>query len=239
MAQSPMAQRQPRLMLESLDDMAARPRLISSFVDSGSHPVQKMKGLSHTHQLLNAAQLPGDIKAKLLHMVDTVFTEFLAENRILEKLDNPELSLRQRVVKLAQLCTQGLLTPGRPLDMARARLFALVARNGFEQLVVADLSDPAERKRELTALQELLAAVPPPEGAASDDAPATRVLNHGSMGGISGGVAKLAQAAAAEGTACPKCFAPGYTDSCPVCGYRHLPSQRDSFVLAPNVVLTG
>src|SRR5687768_16435990 len=117
-----------------------------------------MKVLSNTHALLNAALLPGDIRSKMLHMVDTVFTEFLTENRILEKIDNPELSLRQRVVKLAQLCTQGLLTLGRPLDMARTRLLTLVSRNGFESLVVADIADPVERKRELTALQQLLAA---------------------------------------------------------------------------------
>ena len=47
--------------------------------------------------------------------------------------------------------------------MARNRLLALVARNGFETLVVNDIADPAERKRELASLQELLAAVPPPE----------------------------------------------------------------------------
>ena len=90
LAHSPMSQRQPRLMLEALDDMAAKPRLISSFVDSGSHPVQKMKVLSNTHALLSAAQLPGDIRSKLLHMVEMVFTDFLTENRILEKIDNPD-----------------------------------------------------------------------------------------------------------------------------------------------------
>ncbi|WP_158047614.1 serine/threonine-protein kinase [Skermanella pratensis] len=252
LAQSPLAQRQPRLMLEALDDMAARPRLISSFVDSGSHPVQKMKVLSNTHALLSAAQLPGDIRSKLLHMVDTVFTDFLTENRILEKLDNPELSLRQRVIKLAQLCTQGLLTPGRPLDMARTRLFALVARNGFETLVVSDLADPAERKRELASLQELLAAVPQPEprttesrgdwvaGRGTEPKPAepaaTRLLDHGAMAGS--GATRLGTPAV-EVRVCPSCFAPGFTDMCPACGYRHVPSQRDGFILAPNVMLTG
>ena len=46
------------------------------------------------------------------------------------------LLTRQRVIKLAQLCTQGLLTPGRPLEMARGRLLALVTRHGFEAMVV-------------------------------------------------------------------------------------------------------
>jgi hypothetical protein len=250
LASSPLAQRQPRLMLEALEDMAARPRLIGSFVDSGSHPVQKMKVLSNTHALLCAAQLPGDIRSKLIHMVETVFTDFLIENRILDKLDNPDLNLRQRVIKLAQLCTQGLLIPGRPLDMARTRLFGLVARNGFEAQVVSDIGDPAERKRELTALQELLAAVPQPEPRTSEgrggdgkagEAAATRLLDHGAMAGS--GATRMGGAAAVEERFCPSCFAPGFaagaSAACAACGYRHVASQRDGFVLAPNVMLTG
>ena len=246
LAHSPLSQRQPRLMLEALDDLAAKPRLISSFVDSGSHPVQKMKVLSNTHALLSAAQLPGDIRSKLMHMVEMVFTDFLTENRILEKIDNPEVNLRQRVIKLAQLCTQGLLTPGRPLEMARGRLLALVTRHGFEAMVVSDIADPAERKRELASLQELLAAVPPPEhktgeqrgseGSATEAAQ-TRLLDHGGMAGS--GAGKLTAPPSPESRVCPSCFAPGFTDSCPTCGYRHVPSQRDGFILAPNTMLTG
>jgi hypothetical protein len=246
LAHSPLSQRQPRLMLEALDDLAAKPRLIGSFVDSGSHPVQKMKVLSNTHALLSAAQLPGDIRSKLMHMVEMVFTDFLTENRILEKIDNPDVNLRQRVIKLAQLCTQGLLTPGRPLEMARSRLLTLVSRPGFEAMVVSDIADPAERKRELASLQELLAAVPPPESRTAEqrgsegsatEAAQTRLLDHGGMAGS--GAGKLAGPSSPENRVCPSCFAPGYTDSCPTCGYRHMPSQRDGFILAPNTMLTG
>jgi hypothetical protein len=130
--------------------------------------------------------------------------------------------------------------------MARTRLFALVSRHGFESLVVADITDPAERKRELSALQELLAAVPPPEprtgelrggDALATEAAQTRLLDHGGMSGSVAG--KLTAPAAPESRVCPSCFAAGYTDSCPACGYRHVPSQRDGFILAPNIMLTG
>ena len=154
--------------------------------------------------------------------------------------------MRQRVIKLAQLCTQGLLTPGRPLEMARGRLLALVTRHGFEAMVVSDIADPAERKRELASLQELLAAVPPPEhrtgeqrgseGSATEAAQ-TRLLDHGGMAGS--GAGKLTAPPSPESRVCPSCFAPGFTDSCPTCGYRHVPSQRDGFILAPNTMLTG
>jgi hypothetical protein len=254
LARSSLAERQPGLMLEALDEMAGRPRLIGSFVDSGVHPAQKMKVLSNTHALISVAQLPSEVRRKLSDLIERVFAEFLTENRILDKLDNPELPLRARVTQLARLCTSGLLVSGQPMSMVRNRLLALVDQDDFDTLVVGDLTDPAEQARELAVVQALLAAVPPAEppalrsgeyGAATlavDGDGATRVLGnptrmYGGMGlsGLAGG-----EGSPNESALCPNCFAAGFTvDKCPVCGFRHVATFRDALVLPSGTKLSG
>lgn len=93
------------------------------------------------HSVARSA-LPDEVKSKVTEHIDTVLERYLADENIVEKLDNPNAHLRDRSVRLVKFCGAGVLPEGKALQMARQRITELLRQPNFDKKFVEGLDDP-------------------------------------------------------------------------------------------------
>jgi len=88
--------------------------------------------------------------------IDGVLERYLIEENIIEKLDRPDDSIRERAIRLARFCGAGVLPEGKALNMARQRVVRLLREPRFDTRFVEDIHDAEAAERALQDFNELL-----------------------------------------------------------------------------------
>jgi len=89
--------------------------------------------------------------------IDGVLERYLIEENIIEKLDRPHDSIRDRAVRLARFCGAGVLPEGKALNLVRQRVVRLLREQRFDTRFVEDIHDTEAAEKALRDFNELLA----------------------------------------------------------------------------------
>ena len=82
--------------------------------------------------------------------------EYLIAEQIIEKLDHPSSTLRDRATRLVQFCAAGVLPEGKALTRARERIRAILRQPNFDAHFVEGIADPAKAQKALRDFHQLL-----------------------------------------------------------------------------------
>jgi len=172
-------------LIEMLPDGGNRLRYLLALLDSnlgrqfGDHIRTRIDGLFANPALFFAVHRPArenldrsavlwreisamasseDAAAAAADRLDEMLVQYIEQNRIVERLDDPQASLRIRAVRLVQLCASGAVPSPKALAIARKRIVGLLRQPNFDREFVADIPDPAARNQALKEFYDLLFA---------------------------------------------------------------------------------
>lgn len=117
----------------------------------GKHrsPIMVMRKVTGLYTLIEQSAMNSTAKTYFLGHLDKLLMQFFDEGRILEVLNNPSMSLRDRAYRMLDLCADGVLPPGKARDMARNLVLGHLRRPTFTEDFVADIGQPAEKEATL------------------------------------------------------------------------------------------
>lgn len=119
-------------------------------------PRERMQRITSLHTRLEEAPLPDAERQILCDRLDAMVASFVIEGKLVEKLDDPNLSLRDRAVRLVQTCASGVLTRPKALEIFRERVIAHLRQPQFDEKFVADIEDVGKRQEALRSFHALL-----------------------------------------------------------------------------------
>ncbi|MFN3077215.1 MAG: hypothetical protein ABT940_10105 [Alphaproteobacteria bacterium] len=158
LADTELGREQMNFTITTLETLIGRAQRMEDIVGLQGTPKTRMLEITQIYGFLKETTLlPSRVTAPLAEKLDSLVADFLVNNQILEKLDNPADSLRVRAQRLVQFCTSGVLPEGRAFTMGRDRVLLLLRQPKFDEKFVADLPDPAAREKALREFHRILA----------------------------------------------------------------------------------
>jgi hypothetical protein len=120
-------------------------RDLSALVPDAKDATAKMLGAKKLFETFKAdTALPPEERQRLLARIDTLLAEFIQREGIIEKLDNPAASLRDRAMRLVEFCGSGVLPDGRALSTARERVVTHLRQPNFDRIFIEGITEPAK-----------------------------------------------------------------------------------------------
>lgn len=131
-------------------------RVIRELCSHANSPKDLMMTATGAFHSAARSALPNEVKSKVTEHIDTVLERYLADENIVEKLDNPNAHLRDRAVRLVKFCGAGVLPEGKALQMARQRITELLRQPNFDRKFIEGLNDPKVAEAALRSFFKLL-----------------------------------------------------------------------------------
>jgi hypothetical protein len=129
---------------------------ITNLVQRSLSPKDRMVRATAAHHAVTASPFPPEIKRPVIEYIDQLLDNYLVEERIVEKLDHPDASLRDRALRLVQFCASGVLPEGKALTRARQRIVAILHQPSFDAHFIDGISDPVKAQKALRDFHQLL-----------------------------------------------------------------------------------
>ncbi|MBF0563557.1 MAG: hypothetical protein HQL37_16460 [Alphaproteobacteria bacterium] len=158
LAGSDLGREQSSFISTTLESFITNARRIEDLVGLQGTPKTRMQEIVKIHDFLCATvTLPAKTCQSLAARLDDMIAQYLIDNQVIEKMDNPGDSLRIRAMRLVQFCTSGVLTNGKATTMARDRVLTILRQPKFEQKFTADIPDPSAQEKALREFHQILA----------------------------------------------------------------------------------
>jgi hypothetical protein len=93
---------------------------------------------------MDGHHIPEVLQQRLFAHFDTMLARYVESAQIIERLDSPSDSLRQRAERLISFCGSGVLMEGKALSVARERVLGHLRRPDFMAEFLRDV--PAEQQ---------------------------------------------------------------------------------------------
>jgi hypothetical protein len=129
---------------------------INNFTPATLPLKDRMHRIAGLHERLGQSEIEPDLKERALSHIDGLMAAFVIEGKLIERLDDAQLSLRQRAVRLVQFCASEVLTRPKAHAIFRDRVVAHLKQPNFDDAFVADIAEPAARQTALRAFYALL-----------------------------------------------------------------------------------
>jgi hypothetical protein len=110
------------VLLSAVDFLAAQAMDIHGFVNPRLPPTKKMMLISDLQRALVRSALPEDLRTRVVDQLDEMLCDFVQRDGFIDRLDDPDLGLRERASRLVKFCSSGILLEGRALQIARKRI---------------------------------------------------------------------------------------------------------------------
>jgi hypothetical protein len=136
------------LKVESVDRLAP-PKL---------SPTDKMRLVTRLYNEVRQGEtLPSDLRHSVLDHLDGLLVRYIEAKGIIEKLDDPLASLRNRTIRLLEFSAAGVFPNGSEAHrIARDRIVAILRQPNFELHFIEGITQPAEAEKMLRHLHGLL-----------------------------------------------------------------------------------
>lgn len=96
------------------------------------------------------------LRSRLADNIDQALADYITASKVVERMDNPDDTLRLRANKLMMLCAPGMLYSPKALDIVRRRVLTHLRQPNFDRLYIADIPDPNAQQRALRDFYKLL-----------------------------------------------------------------------------------
>lgn len=140
------------LLLKLTADSSA----IGGFVDRNLPIRDNLEQITLLYAQVAECMLPDPLRGELAANIDNLLADYVLASKVVERLDNPDDTLRHRANKLMMLCAPGMLQSPKALDIVRRRVVAHLRQPNFDKLYVADIPEPGAQQRALREFYKLL-----------------------------------------------------------------------------------
>lgn len=140
------------LLLKLTADSSA----VGGFVDRNLPIRDNLEQITLLYAQVAECMLPDPLRGQLAGNLDNLLADYIIASKVVERLDNPDDTLRHRANKLMMLCAPGMLQSPKALDIVRRRVVAHLRQPNFDKLYVADIPEPSAQQRALREFYKLL-----------------------------------------------------------------------------------
>lgn len=141
---------------QMLDGMLVQPSSINALFNEPLPPNRKMEKVTAIYYRIRDSDMPEQRRLQLTQRLDDLLAAYIRDDRILEKIDNPDRPLHMRALMLISMCRPEMLPRGKASDIARQIITRNLRQSNFESEVVSQIPDPKEKERVLRRIHEEL-----------------------------------------------------------------------------------
>lgn len=131
-------------------------RVIGQLCQQSMKPKERLIVATNAFRAATEAALPEPIRRRIADHIDSVLERYLVDEKIIEKLDDPNSPLRDRAVRLVKFCGAGVLPEGKALARARQRIVQLLRQPHFDRHFIDGIADPRAAEAALRDFHALL-----------------------------------------------------------------------------------
>lgn len=113
--------------------------------------LKKLRAISSMQKAAMGLKLKDDLDKNFVSWLDGLLYTYLDEERVIDRMDNPEDTLFKRTTTLLQFCASGVLVEGPTLQWVRKRVQEHLRQPNFVEKFTEDV--PTAKKRELVIAQ--------------------------------------------------------------------------------------
>jgi hypothetical protein len=96
-------------------------------------------------------------KMPIANAFDALVSDYIVKENVIQRLDDPKLSFRDRALRLVSFASSGVLTVGKATAITREATVNYLRRKDFVAEFTAGLTDPAEVDKAIKEFYTLLA----------------------------------------------------------------------------------
>lgn len=145
------------VIAETISAITDRATDIHGFVHPGLSATRKMMTISEVQRAILASRLPEGARDALFDRLDELLEDYVARDGFIDRLDDPDLALRERAQRLVKFCSSGILIEGRALALARRRIAEHLRQPNFIERFTEGCESPAEAETAVRAFHKQLA----------------------------------------------------------------------------------
>ncbi|MCB2108117.1 MAG: hypothetical protein KDE14_10470 [Rhodobacteraceae bacterium] len=116
----------------------------------------RLQEATQVQRLVLDSQLEESLRIMLANKFDTVVSDYLISNKVIERIDDPALPFRDRATRLVSFCAGGVLTEGKAKSIARESVVAYLRRKDFVTEFTVGIDDPSEKEKSIRDFYILL-----------------------------------------------------------------------------------
>ena len=148
LSQSPLAESIGDEIGLQLEGLFVQPESVRQIVRDSRPPNKKMQAVTAVYHKVNDSALDGVLKKRIVNRLDELLARYITEDKILDKVDDPNRPLHVRAFMLLAMCSPDMLPEGQASKLAREIVVKHLRRKNFEDELVAEVP-PAEKDRVL------------------------------------------------------------------------------------------
>lgn len=118
---------------------------------------ERLLQVAAIQRLVIDSDLAEPLKGAMAKRFDDIVVDYIVANKVIERIDNKELSFRDRANRLVAFCSSGMLTEGRATEIARESITNYLRRKDFVSEFTLDIPDPAAKEGAIRDFYKLLA----------------------------------------------------------------------------------
>lgn len=139
-----------------LTDLTTSKTHAGSFIDRRLPIRDNLGQITLLYVQVSECMLPDPLRGRLAENIDDLLVDYITASKVVERMDNPDDTLRHRANKLMMLCAPGVLQSRKALGIVRRRVVSHLRQPNFDRLYVADIPEPGAQQRALREFYKLL-----------------------------------------------------------------------------------
>lgn len=151
-----VGQREMETVVARLRNCLSTDRDVNSMVGLQVPLKPKMQAMASLYTAINNSQLPDDVRPGMADRIDEMVASYIAQAKVIERLDDPSASLRIRATRLMQFAANDVLSSPKARKMVRDQIVGLLRQPNFDGKFVEGLSTPQEQANALRQFYGLL-----------------------------------------------------------------------------------
>ena len=141
---------------EQIEHLLLEPTSLNSMVDDTLPPNQKMQQVTASFHQIEKSDLDSSKKRQIMTKLDDLLFAYIEESKIIEKIDNAQRPMHLRALMLVGMCQVEMLPKGRASEIPRNILTAHIKDPDFNNQLVAQVEDTAEKDKVINRFQAQL-----------------------------------------------------------------------------------
>ncbi|WP_135079641.1 hypothetical protein [Terasakiella sp. SH-1] len=144
---APLGEAHPDVIDQSIALLCNNARSITDFSGKDISAKQRLVCLKDLHVLVEESSLEEAGQKKILSTLDRMVEKYLMDTKLIDKLDDPKASLRDRAIRMVQFCGSGVLWEhGHAMSLARQRVVDHLKGASFIEKFTEGEDDPQKKE---------------------------------------------------------------------------------------------
>jgi len=129
-----------------LEGLFVQPEKLRQIIRDDRPPNKKMQAVTAVVNKIGGSCLTDPVKRKITEHLDELLAQFIVNDQILEKIDDPSRPLHIRAFMLLSMCTPEVLPEGKASALARKIILKHLRRPNFETELIRQVPEPEQEE---------------------------------------------------------------------------------------------